>query len=133
MDDIPEDLMEALMVLHAEGVLSDHIYHVRDSEGDGWTGPRVKAFGDACNVIQWYVDKQFADFAAEDAAKEELERITPPNAELLRLANPRPNESAPVKDVVFTIKDGTRSKVFQDFMAKFCPTGTETSRISGGN
>jgi hypothetical protein len=64
---IPADLMEALMVLHAEGVLSDHIYHVRDSEGDGWNGPRVKAFGDACNIIQWYVDKLFADFAAEDA------------------------------------------------------------------
>ena len=64
---IPVALMEALMVPHAEGVLSDHIYYVRDSEGDGWNGPRVKAFGDACNVIQWYVDKPFADFAAEDA------------------------------------------------------------------
>ena len=72
MADIPEDLLDALMTLHAEGVLSDHIYHVKDSEGDGWDGPRVKAFGDACNVIQWYVDKQFADFAAEDEAKEEL-------------------------------------------------------------
>jgi hypothetical protein len=70
---IPADLLEALMVLHAEGVLSDYIYHVRDSEGEGWNGQRVKAFGDAVGVMQWYVDKQFAAFAAEDAAKEELE------------------------------------------------------------
>lgn len=127
---IPDDLMGALMTFHAEGILSDYAYQVRDSEGAGWNGPRVKAFGDACNVIQWYVDKQFA---AEDAAEEELRWITPPNAELLKLANPEPNESAPGKGVVFTIKDVPRSKVFQDFMAKYFPTGTETFRISRGD
>ena len=78
---IPADLMEALMVLHSEDT-KDYINDVYDCESQGWSGPRVKAFRDAWGVIQGYVDKQFAIFAAGDAAKEEIKAIRDENKRL---------------------------------------------------
>jgi hypothetical protein len=144
---IPADLMEALMTLHVEDVLSDYIYQVRDCEGEGRNGPRVTAWSSAVRVIQGYVDKQLVALAAEDAAREELERITPPNEELLKLADKfntagtkssrfsgsEPNESVRVKDIVFMLKDGPRSKVFQDLVAKYFPYRHTSFRTPGGD
>jgi hypothetical protein len=130
---IPEDLMDSLKTLRNEGVLSDYIYNVKESEREGWYGPRVTAWSEAVNTIQWYVDKQWRDDKAENKTRKELERITLLNVELLKLlkkfniegtkssrfSGDEPNESASVKGVVFTIKDEPRSKVFQDFMDKY--------------
>lgn len=32
--------------------LEDHIYTVREREGQGWDGPAVKAFSDACMLVR---------------------------------------------------------------------------------
>ena len=47
-------LDEALQVLVKEHVC-DFIYNIRERELKGWDGPRVKAWGEACQVITQYV------------------------------------------------------------------------------
>jgi hypothetical protein len=45
-------LQEALQVLHdlfEAGSLDDHFYSVREHEGLGWEGPRMKRWGEAVN------------------------------------------------------------------------------------
>lgn len=57
-----EELLAACRVLVAESI-SDQIYDVRsrapredpDYRGDSWDHPRVKAFSDACQVIELFV------------------------------------------------------------------------------
>jgi hypothetical protein len=58
LEPVPDDLFQALKVLESESILSDHFYAIRESEGEGWHGPRMNAWGDACNVIQFYLDHQ---------------------------------------------------------------------------
>ncbi len=50
---VPADLQEAIDTLHRESV-GDFTYDIRDREGLGWEGPRVKAWSDAASVIRKY-------------------------------------------------------------------------------
>ncbi len=43
-DDVVQVLRDMYEILH----LDDLVYNVRDSEGLGWDGPKVKAWADAC-------------------------------------------------------------------------------------
>ena len=54
MEKIPENLKKALKIIKFAG-LDDWIYDVRDREGKGWDGPKVKSFSKACDVINSYL------------------------------------------------------------------------------
>jgi hypothetical protein len=58
---IPGDLMEALKVFIAENADDIMAYHIRDSEGEGWDGPRVDAWADTCNTLKRYVEGETDD------------------------------------------------------------------------
>jgi len=45
------ELLAALRVLLSEHI-GDKVYDIREREGKGWHGPRVKAWSDACAVIE---------------------------------------------------------------------------------
>lgn len=52
-----QTLQELLDVIRDVGTnphmsLGDHVYEVRDKEGDGWEGPAVVAWGDVCRRIE---------------------------------------------------------------------------------
>ncbi len=42
------DPIQVLHELFEAGHLEDHYYHIRDSEGLGWEGPRMLRWGKAC-------------------------------------------------------------------------------------
>jgi hypothetical protein len=47
----PEGRPDPIRVLHElfeSGDLEDHFYHIRESEGEGWEGPRMLRWGRAC-------------------------------------------------------------------------------------
>jgi len=53
------DLLEALEAIssnpHVD--LGDLVYKVRESEGEGWEGPQVKAWSDACELVKSAIAK----------------------------------------------------------------------------
>lgn len=51
-----EQALNILRELNSIIPLGDLIYEVRDNEGLGWDGPKVKAWGDACDQIQVLFD-----------------------------------------------------------------------------
>jgi hypothetical protein len=51
-----DDLKRALRVMVNEGV-SDWSRHVREDEGEGWEGPRARAFEGACITIERYLEE----------------------------------------------------------------------------
>lgn len=50
-EEIPDPL-QVLRDLFDAGHLEDHFYHVRDSEGLGWDGPRLRKWGNAVTRAQ---------------------------------------------------------------------------------
>lgn len=50
---IPEDLQAAINNLVREHV-GDYVYDIREREGEGWDGPRVKAWGGMSQVFEKY-------------------------------------------------------------------------------
>lgn len=51
-----DDLARALRILVDESI-GDMVYQIRDRELQGWQGPRVKAFGWACQIAtKWAAD-----------------------------------------------------------------------------
>jgi len=42
------DPIQVLRDLFEAGNLVDHHYHIRESEGEGWDGPRITKWGEAC-------------------------------------------------------------------------------------
>lgn len=53
-------LLRAVAALHKEHV-GDFTYTIRDRELEGWDGPRVKAWSDACATIDRMVKKHAKD------------------------------------------------------------------------
>lgn len=43
---------EALRVLFEVESIEDYVYDVRERECEGWEGPRVVAFGEACETLK---------------------------------------------------------------------------------
>ena len=70
-----DDGQEALKVLATlESILplGDMIYQVRDSEGLGWDGPKVKAWGAACDRAERLVKPLIAQMFLEEAGNDSL-------------------------------------------------------------
>jgi len=49
--DLP-DPIQVLRDLFEAGGLEDHFYAVRESEGEGWEGPRMVKWGNACEAAK---------------------------------------------------------------------------------
>jgi len=46
------EVLEALKVLFVDETIEDYVYDVKERELQGWEGPRVVAFGDACETLK---------------------------------------------------------------------------------
>lgn len=46
------EVLEALKVLFVDETIEDYVYNVKEHELQGWTGPRVMAFGEACDTLK---------------------------------------------------------------------------------
>ena len=50
------DAVKTLRDLFEAGSLDDHFYHIRDSECEGWHGPRMEKWGAACEAAHQLMD-----------------------------------------------------------------------------
>ena len=46
------ELESVIVVINELNNLSDAIYDVRDREGEGWEGPKTKAYGEAISKLR---------------------------------------------------------------------------------
>lgn len=49
------EVREALKVLFEAESIEDYVYAVRERECEGWEGPRVVAYGDACQTLKAFI------------------------------------------------------------------------------
>ena len=47
-----KELESCILVINELNNLSDAIYDVRDREGEGWEGPKTKAYGEAVSKLR---------------------------------------------------------------------------------
>lgn len=52
-----QQILEALQVLFDVEHIEDDCYRVRESELLGWEGPRVGAFGKACEILRKFKEE----------------------------------------------------------------------------
>lgn len=49
------EVLKALKVLFVDETIEDYVYDVKERELQGWEGPRVVAFSDACQTLKAFI------------------------------------------------------------------------------